>query len=58
VRCACPLRFHRAGKNLVKGNTLYRSEEKIPMVRYNNTPEENIALEDNKAPVGLNRAEG
>lgn len=47
-----PLRFHRAGENLVKSNTLYRWSEDIPMVRYNNTPEKNITLEANQAPVG------
>jgi hypothetical protein len=41
-----PLRFHRAGKNLVRKNHLVIGPN-LPPVRYNNTPEENIRLEDN-----------
>lgn len=47
-----PLRFHQAGKNLVKNNRLYRASAEIPMVRYNSTPEENIVLENNADAVG------
>lgn len=47
-----PLRFHKAGENLVTKNRLYRKDDETPMVRYNNTPEENIALENNEALVG------
>ncbi|MCB0669947.1 MAG: right-handed parallel beta-helix repeat-containing protein [Saprospiraceae bacterium] len=42
-----PLRFHRAGKNLVSENLLI-CPDSIPPVRYNNTPEENIALSENR----------
>ena len=41
-----PLRFHRAGKNLVRENHLV-VKAGLPPVRYNATPEENIRLEDN-----------
>lgn len=51
-----PLRFHKAGKNVVQNNQLYRTREEIPMVRYNNTPEENIALEDNENHIGAPNA--
>ena len=35
------LRFHRAGKNIVRDNIL-SNREGVPIIRYNNTPEENI----------------
>lgn len=41
-----PLRFHKATVNWVKDNTLSCGEG-TPPVRYNNTPEENIRLENN-----------
>ncbi|QDU61488.1 hypothetical protein Pan216_23480 [Planctomycetes bacterium Pan216] len=41
-----PLRFHKAGENLVKGNLLVVGPD-VPPVRYNRTPEENVKLEDN-----------
>lgn len=41
-----PLRFHRATTNLVRDNILSCGEG-IPPVRYNNTREEDIILEDN-----------
>ncbi|MDR0610326.1 MAG: right-handed parallel beta-helix repeat-containing protein [Planctomycetaceae bacterium] len=43
-----PLRFHRAGKNLVENNFFSRHEEKPALVTYNNTPEENITLKQNQ----------
>lgn len=36
-----PLRFHRAGENLVKDNLLVVRDD-VPHIRFNNTPEENI----------------
>ncbi|MBK8504329.1 MAG: right-handed parallel beta-helix repeat-containing protein [Saprospiraceae bacterium] len=42
-----PLRFHRAGKNIVRENILI-SPDSIPAIRYNNTAEENIAQLDNQ----------
>ena len=42
-----PLRFHKATKNLVKNNVLSCSGDNPP-VRYNNTPVENIILENNQ----------
>jgi hypothetical protein len=42
-----PLRFHKATTNLVKNNTLSCSADNPP-VRYNNTPEKNIVLENNQ----------
>jgi hypothetical protein len=41
-----PLRFHRATVNLVKDNVLSCGKD-IPPVRYNNTKEEDIKLENN-----------
>lgn len=41
-----PLRFHKAGENVVRGNTLTLSGD-APPVRYNNTPEANVRLEGN-----------
>jgi hypothetical protein len=41
-----PLRFHRATTNLVKDNILSCGDD-IPPVRYNNTREEDITLENN-----------
>lgn len=42
-----PLRFHKATINLVKNNVLACSGDNPP-VRYNNTPVENIVLENNQ----------
>ncbi len=42
-----PLRFHRATTNLVKDNILSCGDD-IPPVRYNNTREEDITLENNQ----------
>jgi hypothetical protein len=42
-----PLRFHRATTNIVKNNMLVCSGENPPL-RYNNTPVENIVLENNR----------
>ena len=47
-----PLRFHQAGKILVRNNTLYRKNEETPHLRFNNTPKENITDENNKIPIG------
>ena len=41
-----PFRFHQAGKNLVKGNVVVLNAG-VPIVRFNNTPEPNIAIEAN-----------
>ena len=41
-----PLRFHKAGVNLVKANVLVCGKS-VPPVRYNATPEANIKLEAN-----------
>jgi hypothetical protein len=43
-----PLRFHRAGKNLVENNFFSRNKEKPELVTYNSTPKENITLKQNK----------
>ena len=45
-----PLRFHKAGVNLVKANVLVRAKGSPP-VRYNVTPEANIKLEGNQTPT-------
>lgn len=42
-----PLRFHRATKNLVKGNYLFCTSDNPP-IRYNSTKEEDIQKVDNK----------
>ncbi|QDT65139.1 right-handed parallel beta-helix repeat-containing protein [Calycomorphotria hydatis] len=42
-----PLRFHKAGKNLVRNNRWELTDDQTPPVRYNSTPEENIQLENN-----------
>ncbi|TFG94040.1 MAG: right-handed parallel beta-helix repeat-containing protein, partial [Calditrichales bacterium] len=42
-----PLRFHRAGKNEVAQN-MFGNAPGIPLVRYNNTPVENISLDNNR----------
>ena len=42
-----PLRFHQAGKNIVRDNILL-NKEGVPMIRYNSTPEENIQLIENR----------
>jgi len=39
-----PVRFHQAGRNLLRRNTL-RPGENIPPLRFNSTPEENITVE-------------
>lgn len=41
-----PLRFHKAGENLVKDN-IVTLRKGVPIVRYNATPEKNITLQDN-----------
>ena len=41
-----PLRFHRAGVNLVRGNTLALPHG-VPPVRYGATPESNVGFENN-----------
>ncbi|MBA3314137.1 MAG: right-handed parallel beta-helix repeat-containing protein [Planctomycetota bacterium] len=41
-----PLRFHKAGPCLVRNNRL-AIPAGVPAVRYGNTPESNVALEDN-----------
>ncbi len=43
-----PLRFHQAGKNLVRDNRWELAGPKTPPVRFNNTPESNITLEANE----------
>jgi hypothetical protein len=43
-----PLRFHRAGKNLVENNFFANNDKKPQTITYNNTPEENITLKQNK----------
>jgi hypothetical protein len=47
-----PLRFHKAGVNLVKANVLVRGKGSPP-VRYNVTPEANIKLEGNSTPEAV-----
>ncbi|MCL2348730.1 MAG: right-handed parallel beta-helix repeat-containing protein [Planctomycetaceae bacterium] len=42
-----PLRFHQAGKNTVSDNFFSLESEETPMIRYNSTPEENIAKQNN-----------
>ena len=41
-----PLRFHKAGKNLVRGNVMAIGKG-VPLVRYNATDSKNITLTDN-----------
>lgn len=43
-----PLRFHRAGKNLVQGNRWELATADTPPVRFNSTPEANITIEGNE----------
>jgi hypothetical protein len=43
-----PIRFHRAGENHVHDNRWELETEQTPPVRYNNTPEEHIRVEDNQ----------
>lgn len=43
-----PIRFHRAGKNLVENNFFAQNNEKPDLITYNNTPKENITLKQNK----------
>jgi hypothetical protein len=43
-----PLRFHRAGKNLVENNFFSPAKERPALVTYNRTPKENIILKQNK----------
>jgi hypothetical protein len=40
-----PIRFHKAGENLLRRNRL-RPASGIPPLRFNNTPEKNITVED------------
>jgi hypothetical protein len=47
-----PLRFHKAGVNLVKANVLVCGKA-VPPVRYNVTPEANIKLEGNATPEAV-----
>lgn len=42
-----PFRFHKGWKNVVRNNTVHLPEG-VPLVRYNDTKEENITLEDNR----------
>ncbi len=42
-----PLRFHKAGNNLVQGNAWELATETTPPVRFNNTPVANISIADN-----------
>lgn len=44
-----PLRFHRAQKNVVRGNVLVLPAD-TPVVRYNSTDEAHIELIDNQTP--------
>lgn len=44
-----PLRFHKAGLNLVRNNHLVLSKANVPIVRYNATNAKNITLEKNTA---------
>lgn len=39
-----PVRFHKAGRNVLRGNRL-RPGEGVPALRFNNTPVENIVVE-------------
>ncbi|CAK9014555.1 Beta_helix domain-containing protein, partial [Durusdinium trenchii] len=43
-----PLRFHKAGKNLVRDNRWELATPETPPVRFNNTPVENITIEENE----------
>jgi hypothetical protein len=52
-----PLRFHKAGKNTVRENIMEIKND-IPVIRYNNTSEDNIAKIENtiiKAGAGQNQ---
>ena len=42
-----PIRFHKAGENLLRRNRL-RPASGIPPLRFNNTPEKNITVEDHR----------
>ncbi|WP_197455130.1 right-handed parallel beta-helix repeat-containing protein [Stieleria varia] len=42
-----PVRFHKAGKNIVSKNRWQLATEATPPVRFNNTPPENIEIVDN-----------
>ena len=42
-----PIRFHRAGRNVLRGNKL-RPGKGVPPLRFNNTPEKNIIVESSK----------
>ena len=47
-----PLRFHKAERNLVRGNIVTLGDG-VPLVRYNRTPEKHIILEANTViPAG------
>jgi len=41
-----PLRFHKAGKNIVRNNVL-AVQKSVPHIRYNNTKEENVTQQEN-----------
>ncbi len=43
-----PIRFHKAGENVVENNRWELATESTPPVRFNNTPEKNIKIVDNK----------
>ena len=47
-----PTRWHQCGVNVMRNNT-FVLKEGVPLVRYNNTPEKNVELEDNRViPAG------
>ena len=43
-----PLRFHKAGENIVRDNYWELASAETPPVRFNNTPENNITIEANE----------
>lgn len=43
-----PLRFHKAGQNVVEGNHWELNSADLPPVRFNNTPETNISIRNNE----------
>lgn len=48
-----PVRFHKAGENLVTNNAWELATPDTPPVRFNNTPEENITIEGNRVLSGI-----
>ncbi len=42
-----PIRFHKAGRNVLRDNKL-RPGEGVPPLRFNNTPEKNIIVESSR----------